>query len=279
MTEETQVARKARAWSSLGLGPLWMVMGPQSVAQQVAQESAHPVPVKEEEAVAVEPVAASPSIQETTQRAGVPMDSAAQLAPSNGVAVQAMSWQQLEQTVSQCTDCALSESRTNTVFGVGDQQARWLIIGEAPGANEDKEGEPFVGEAGQLLNAMLGAMGVDRKHGVFILNVLKCRPPGNRDPAPDEVQSCSRYLTRQIQILKPELVLTMGRFAAQALLQTDKGIGALRGKVHEISVGDIQVPLIAGYHPAYLLRRPEEKSKAWRDLCLARSVCDPAAQE
>jgi len=122
-------------------------------------------------------------------------------------------------------------------------------------------------------------MGVDRNNGVFILNVLKCRPPGNRDPAPEEVQSCSRYLERQIQILKPELVLTMGRFAAQALLQTDKGIGALRGKVHEITVGETQVPLIAGYHPAYLLRRPEEKSKAWRDLCLARSVCDPATQE
>lgn len=274
MTEETQAARKARAWSSLGLGPLWMVMGPQS-APSDEDPSIVGLPETEPESM---PEQDLPADQLGAVQAQTPI-LAPKVVATDGPAIPTMSWQQLEQTVSQCTDCTLSESRTNTVFGVGDQQPRWLIVGEAPGANEDQQGEPFVGEAGQLLNAMLGAMGIDRDHGVFILNVLKCRPPGNRDPKPEEVQSCSRYLERQIQILQPQLVLTMGRFAAQALLQTDKGISALRGKVHEITVGDSQVPLVVGYHPAYLLRRPEEKGRAWRDLCLARSVCDPAAKE
>ncbi len=268
MTEQADTHSKARAWQALGLGPLWMVTGPRSPApdQDKSEPSANFVQAIEQ---------AEATVENTTPIIAPEVVTATDVAQPIEQTMHAVSWDQLQEMVKGCTDCALSESRTHTVFGVGDRKPRWLIIGEAPGANEDKQGEPFVGEAGQLLNAMLGAMGVSRDRGVFILNVLKCRPPGNRDPEPDEVHSCSRYMARQIQLLAPELIITMGRFAAQALLNTDKGIGALRGKVHEVQIGERLVPLVAGYHPAYLLRRPEEKSKAWRDLCLARSVCNP----
>jgi DNA polymerase len=197
-------------------------------------------------------------------------------ADADWLPVARMDWQALREAVRTCTECGLSETRNNTVFGVGDEKPRWLIVGEAPGAQEDRQGEPFVGEAGQLLEAMLRSVGVSRQKGVFILNVLKCRPPGNRDPEPDEVASCSAYLHRQVTLLQPALIFSLGRFATQALLATDKSIGSLRQQVHQLAVGGSQVPLVVGYHPAYLLRRPEEKVKAWQDICLARSVCDPA---
>lgn len=180
--------------------------------------------------------------------------------------VESMNWDELATQVRGCTLCALHTSRTQTVFGVGNQQAEWLVIGEAPGAEEDRQGEPFVGRAGQLLNSMLQAMGFPREQ-VFIANVLKSRPPGNRDPKPEEVAACAPYLARQIELVNPRVILCVGRIAAQNLLGTDEPIGKLRGRVHHL--GAKQRPVVVTYHPAYLLRSPGEKRKAWDDLQLA----------
>ena len=180
--------------------------------------------------------------------------------------VTTLDWGSLESQVSQCSLCELQQSRTQTVFGTGNQSADWLIIGEAPGKDEDLQGEPFVGRAGQLLNAMLFAIGL-RREQVYIANILKCRPPNNRDPRPEEVVQCEPYLMRQISLLQPKIILAVGRIAAQNLLKTDIPIGKLRGQIHNL--GDTGIPVIATYHPAYLLRSPQEKSKAWQDLQLA----------
>jgi uracil-DNA glycosylase len=179
-------------------------------------------------------------------------------------------WGQLRERVAACTRCSLSATRTQTVFGVGSLEAEWLIVGEAPGAEEDRRGEPFVGRAGQLLNSMLRAVGLAREQ-VYIANVLKCRPPGNRDPSPGEVVECLPYLERQIALLRPKIMLAVGRISAQNLLKTDTPLGRLRLKVH--SFGLAQVPLVVTYHPAYLLRTPADKRKAWEDLKFAREVC------
>ena len=180
--------------------------------------------------------------------------------------VGSMGWDELAAKVRVCTLCALHTTRTQTVFGVGNRQAEWLVIGEAPGADEDRQGEPFVGRAGQLLNSMLQAMGFPREQ-VFIANVLKCRPPGNRDPKPEEAACCTPYLARQIELVNPRVILCVGRIAAQNLLSTDTPIGKLRGQVHRL--GAKQRPVVVTYHPAYLLRSPGEKRKAWDDLQLA----------
>jgi DNA polymerase len=181
-----------------------------------------------------------------------------------------LGWVELRAAVAACTRCPLSATRTQTVFGVGSLEAQWLIVGEAPGAEEDRQGEPFVGRAGQLLNAMLRAIGLEREQ-VFIANVLKCRPPQNRDPAPLEAAQCLPYLERQIALLKPRIMLAVGRISAQNLLKTDVSLGRLRGQVHHF--GASRVPLVVTYHPAYLLRAPAEKRKAWEDLQFAREVC------
>jgi DNA polymerase len=181
-----------------------------------------------------------------------------------------LDWAELRAAVAACTRCPLSATRTQTVFGVGSVEATWLIVGEAPGAEEDRQGEPFVGRAGQLLNAMLRAIGLEREQ-VFIANVLKCRPPRNRDPAPLEAAQCLPYLERQIALLKPRIMLAVGRISAQNLLKTDVSLGRLRGQVHHFGVS--RVPLVVTYHPAYLLREPAEKRKAWEDLKFAREVC------
>ena len=170
-------------------------------------------------------------------------------------------WQQLEQAVSSCTKCELHTSRTQTVFGVGNKSADLLIIGEAPGRDEDLQGEPFVGRAGQLLNAMLAAIGFQREQ-VYIANILKCRPPNNRDPKPEEVGACNTWLQQQIELIQPDVILALGRIAAHKLLNTDQSLGALRGKQHNYA----GIPLIVSYHPAYLLRKPVEKRKSWQDL-------------
>ena len=178
-------------------------------------------------------------------------------------------WEELRARVAACTRCSLSATRTQTVFGVGNPHADWLIVGEAPGAEEDRRGEPFVGRAGQLLNSMLHAIGLAREQ-VYIANVLKCRPPGNRDPNLTEAAECLPYLERQIALLKPKIMLAVGRIAAQNLLRTEKTLGALRQQVHRFGVS--QLPLVVTYHPAYLLRTPTEKRKAWEDLKFARDV-------
>lgn len=178
--------------------------------------------------------------------------------------VAGMDWPELEQAVKACTACGLREGCTQTVFGVGNRQAEWLVIGEAPGADEDKQGEPFVGRAGQLLNSMLAAIGLKREQ-VYIANILKCRPPGNRDPKPEEAALCRAFLERQIALIQPKLILAVGRIAAQNLLATDTPIGRLRGHVHQLH----GIPVVVTYHPAYLLRSPGEKRKAWTDLQFA----------
>jgi len=191
--------------------------------------------------------------------------------PPTHIAVRpgADSWDAVAAEVAACMRCGLHQCRTRTVFGVGDREASWLVVGEAPGAEEDRQGEPFVGRAGQLLNAMLLGIGLQREQ-VFIANVLKCRPPSNRDPLPDEVARCLPYLERQIALLQPRIMLAVGRIAAQNLLATDTPIGKLRGRVH--AFGTQRIPLVVTYHPAYLLRSPTEKRKAWEDLKFARHV-------
>ena len=182
-----------------------------------------------------------------------------------------LDWDRLQKAVAVCTQCDLHASRTQTVFGVGNRAADWLVIGEAPGKDEDLQGEPFVGRAGQLLNAMLLAIGLKREQ-VYIANILKCRPPNNRDPRPEEVACCEAYLLRQIELIQPKIILAVGRIAAQNLLGTDMPIGKLRGIAHRFR--DTGIPLVATYHPAYLLRSPAEKRKAWEDLKLAKRTLE-----
>jgi DNA polymerase len=198
-------------------------------------------------------------------------DAGAAAAPSGDVA--AMDWPALRAAVAACSACKLCSGRTQTVFGVGHERAHWMIVGEAPGEEEDRRGEPFVGKAGQLLDAMLRAIGLTRadappERQVYITNTLKCRPPGNRNPQPDELAQCEPFLARQIALAQPKIIVAMGRFAVQALLRSDEPVGRLRGRVHRYA----GVPLVVTYHPAYLLRNPQDKARAWDDLCLALDV-------
>ena len=206
------------------------------------------------------------------------------LEPSSEVAVPTplgdvagLGWDALREAVVACTACGLCKGRRQTVFGVGHRRAHWMIVGEAPGEQEDIQGEPFVGKSGQLLDNMLRAIGLGRAElqgvdaeaaaarQVYIANTIKCRPPGNRNPEPDELARCEPFLIRQMQLVQPKIILAMGRFAVQSLLRSSEPIGRLRGRVHRYQ----GVPLIVTYHPAYLLRNPEDKAKAWDDLCLA----------
>lgn len=182
--------------------------------------------------------------------------------------IRQMDWPELKAAVAVCEACQLAQTRTQTVFGVGDEHAEWLFVGEAPGAEEDRRGEPFVGQAGQLLDNMLAAIQLKRGDNVYIANVLKCRPPQNRDPHGEEVVQCDPFLKRQVELIKPKLIVALGKFAAQSLLGGEQSIAALRGKLHDYH----GVPLIVTYHPAYLLRNMPDKAKAWEDLCFARTT-------
>ena len=191
-----------------------------------------------------------------------------------------LSWPALREAVAGCRACTLCEGRRQTVFGVGATNARWLVVGEAPGEQEDRRGEPFVGPAGQLLDQMLAALGLTRDETepdparqVFIANTLKCRPPNNRNPLPQELAMCEPFLLRQIELIRPRIILAMGRFAVQSLLRSDEAIGRLRGRVHTYH----GVPLVVTYHPAYLLRNLADKARAWDDLCLAAATAEAAA--
>ena len=212
-----------------------------------------------------QPVAAAKEIAAVTPAPVVPLPGIAVTVATQDVAL--LDWTTLQQRVASCTACGLHSTRTQTVFGVGASNAQWLVIGEAPGADEDRQGEPFVGRAGKLLNEMLRALGL-RREDVYIANVLKCRPPNNRDPLPAEVAQCEFYLKRQVMLVKPKIILAVGRIAAQNLLQTDITIGKLRGQQFSYQ----GIPLVVTYHPADLLRSPTEKRKAWDDLRFARSV-------
>ncbi|MFY8118634.1 MAG: uracil-DNA glycosylase [Roseateles sp.] len=199
-----------------------------------------------------------------------------QRAPRPGLErIAAMDWPQLREAVADCRACKLCEGRKNTVFGVGHERAHWMIVGEAPGQQEDEQGEPFVGQAGKLLDSMLRSLGLSRAEGpperqVFIANTLKCRPPGNRNPEPEELAQCEPFLQRQIALVQPRIILAMGRFAVQSLLRSNEPIGRLRGRVHEYQ----GVPLVVTYHPAYLLRNLVDKARAWEDLCLAQDTLE-----
>jgi uracil-DNA glycosylase family 4 len=190
-------------------------------------------------------------------------------------AATAYTWDTLTEAVARCTACKLSATRTQGVLGVGDRNADWLIVGEAPGAEEDAQGEPFVGQAGKLLDAMLASIDLKRGGNVYITNVLKSRPPGNRDPEPDEIAACMPYLSAQIELIRPKLILALGRVAAQTLLDSGEAVGHLRGQLHRFK----DIPLVVTYHPAYLLRNPTDKARAWEDLCLARRTMQSLTPE
>jgi DNA polymerase len=185
--------------------------------------------------------------------------------PPAGIPVSQMEWPALKAAVAGCTACGLHEKRNKTVFGVGDENADWLFVGEGPGADEDAQGEPFVGQAGRLLDNMLAAINLKRGANVYIANIVKCRPPGNRNPQPEEAQACAPYLQRQIELIRPKLIVALGKVAAVNLLGRDASIASLRGQVHAYR----GIPLIVTYHPAYLLRTLNDKAKAWEDLCFA----------
>jgi uracil-DNA glycosylase family 4 len=268
---------------------------PQSVTQTAAQAPGAAAHVVEAHAQATAPapsapMSAEPSAQPATRSTGLrPL---ADVLPSGAPrqaqeaelghrpsGIDTMDWPALRAAVGGCVACGLCKSRTQSVFGVGHTQAHWMIVGEAPGEQEDKQGEPFVGASGQLLDHMLHAVGLSRQDGppdqqVFIANALKCRPPANRNPLPQEMAQCEPYLLRQVALVQPKLILAMGRFAVQSLLQSSEPIGKLRGRVHTYA----GVPLIVTYHPAYLLRSPGDKAQAWADLCLAREVLAGQAQ-
>ena len=228
-------------------------------------------------AEAVEPVQArAPIAPIAPVPAAVPLPTPRVMGDRPG-GIESLGWAELEAAVAGCRACGLCESRRNTVFGVGPQRADWMVIGEAPGENEDLQGEPFVGQAGKLLDNMLRAAGLDRRRNVYIANVLKCRPPGNRNPEPQEVAQCEPFLRRQVALVQPRVILAMGRFAVQTILQSQEPVGRLRGRVHRYE----GVPVVVTYHPAYLLRNLQDKSKAWSDLCLAMDLMDgvqPSAQ-
>jgi DNA polymerase len=247
--------------------------------QQVAMLAEMGIRVWQHEAVA------TPAPVEAMAAAAAPLAAAARAvsAPAERsprpLAVEGLGWAALRETVAACTACTLCGGRKQTVFGVGNERAHWMIVGEAPGEQEDLQGEPFVGKSGQLLDNMLRAVGLTRSDApaqtqVYIANTVKCRPPGNRNPEPAELAQCEPYLVRQIALVQPRIILAMGRFAVQSLLRSTEPIGRLRGRVHQYQ----GVPLVVTYHPAYLLRNPEDKSRAWDDLCLAREVLQPSAQ-
>jgi DNA polymerase len=241
---------------------------------RVWQPPAEPVAESGETFEAVAPAAARTAPAEA--RVEPPVAPEVRIAGDRPAGIARMGWTELQTAVAGCQACKLCEKRRNTVFGVGQlpetpavaPRVDWMIVGEAPGEHEDAQGEPFVGQAGKLLDNMLRAIGLARDRNVFIANVLKCRPPGNRNPEPEEVAQCEPFLRRQVELLQPRIILAMGRFAVQSLLQTSEPIGRLRGQRHQYH----GVPVVVTYHPAYLLRNLPDKAKAWADLCLALSL-------
>ena len=212
------------------------------------------------------------------QDAGAPVESVSaplQTAATRLERIATLGWDEFAADIEACTACGLCRTRNKVVPGVGDVRAQWMLIGEAPGAEEDARGEPFVGQAGKLLDNMLAALGMNRRENVYIANVLKCRPPGNRTPVPVEVDACRPYLERQIALIRPQLIVALGKSAASLLLGTDASIASLRGRVHRVR----DVPLVVTYHPAYLLRSLQEKAKAWEDLLFARRTLAASLSE
>jgi len=258
--------RRERYLEEMGLGPVWKLRGPKREQEPRILGQGKPVETRADAPVALKPPPLGRKPEILPPVPGLVGAAKLDLADERAARILRMDWPELKATVKGCQACGLRKTCTQTVFGVGDEQADWLLVGEAPGAEEDARGEPFVGQAGRLLDNMLTAIGLKRGENVYICNVLKCRPPGNRNPEPFEVGQCTPHLLRQLELIKPKLILAMGRFAVQALLDTQASIASLRGRLHRYQ----GVPLIVTYHPAYLLRNLPDKAKAWEDLCFAR---------
>jgi DNA polymerase len=265
-------ARQRAMLEEMGIKLFWpeapvLAPGPERMPEPVAE----PVAV---EAMPSQAVRTEPRPQRSPEPVRpAPVEARAPAARQRIPGIELMEWDALAGAVAECRACRLCDSRRNTVFGVGNPQADWLVVGEAPGENEDLQGEPFVGQAGKLLDNMLAALKLSRRENVYIANVLKCRPPGNRNPEPEEIAQCEPFLRRQVELLQPKIILAMGRFAVQTLLQSTEPIGRLRGRVHRYH----EVPVVVTYHPAYLLRNLPDKAKAWADLCLAQAVLRQAS--
>ena len=244
---------RAQMFEEMGLGPVWRL-----------REQAGCTPPEATSEVDSQPVATPIAAPTATARPNAARPAAPAAAPHG------LDWPALRQSIADCTACGLCRDRRQAVPGVGDEQADWLFIGEGPGAEEDARGEPFVGQAGKLLDAMLAAIDLRRGENVYIANAVKCRPPGNRTPEAEEMKACWPFLKRQIALLRPKLIVLLGRVAMQAVLNEERALGASRGKLFEYRDGELVVPVIVTYHPAYLLRNLTDKAKAWEDLCLAR---------
>jgi DNA polymerase len=248
-TGDGRHARRKLLLKELGLTPLWRV-----------RDVDRPEAIHANHAVTEDSAVQTGSGQANTSRITVLEERRAKILR--------MSWEELQASVGGCVACPLCESRSRTVFGVGDPNADWLCVGEGPGAQEDATGEPFVGPAGQLLDNMLTAIDLKRGRNVFITNIVKCRPPGNREPSSEEADRCEPYLARQIETIRPKLIIALGKTAASNLLQTNASVASLRGRLHQY----LDVPVIVTYHPAYLLRNLPAKAMVWEDLCFARST-------
>lgn len=237
--------RRDELLKEIGISPVWRLR----VAPQAAAEVAAFAPAAALAAHEPEVATTAPTVSRN-----------ADAGPVAG-----MDWPALKASVADCRACVLHQKRNKTVFGIGDENADWLFVGEGPGADEDAQGEPFVGQAGKLLDNMLSAIALKRGANVYIANIVKCRPPGNRNPQPEEAEACSGYLQRQIELIQPKLIIALGKVAAVNLLGRDASIASLRGQQHLYR----GIPLLVTYHPAYLLRALSDKSKAWEDLCFA----------
>jgi len=244
------MSRREDILREMGITPLWRLRDAPAIAAPAPTAAAPEPDTAVDEPVKITPVAVPPL---------------APLGEERRAAILGLEWPELKARVAYCTDCRLHEKRHCTVFGVGDEQADWLFVGEGPGAEEDQQGEPFVGQAGKLLDAMLAAIRLRRGENVYIANTVKCRPPGNRNPEPDEAAACAPYLRRQVELIRPKLIVALGKVAANNLLGREASIASLRGKVHHFA----GIPLIVTYHPAYLLRTLPDKARAWEDLCFA----------
>lgn len=251
----------------MGLAPLWRLRSRVQECETVAEAAGTSVsePVRGRPPADIDPRSMLPSSPAETPVAAQPTATPAS-SDERAARIAGLEWEALEESIRACTACRLCEQRKQAVPGVGDRQATWMLVGEGPGAEEDRRGEPFVGQAGKLLDAMLAAIGLRRGEGVYIANAVKCRPPHNRTPEADEIAACLPFLQRQIALIQPSVLVALGRPAAQALLGTEVRISAVRGKTFQYA----QVPVVVTYHPAYLLRNPVDKGKVWEDLCHAR---------
>ncbi len=257
--------RRHAVLREMGLAPIWRLRSSVEMVEMAevspaGQTAPPPAPASGPHAVAPSPPARARTV-------AAPAPAAAPSRPQSVPDVSGLGWEALEQQIRDCRACTLCERRTQAVPGVGDREADWLIVGEGPGAEEDQRGEPFVGQAGKLLDAMLAAIGLRRGQNVYIANAVKCRPPGNRTPEADEMATCRPYLERQIELIRPRIIVALGRPAAQTLLGGEVKIAAARGRLFDRN----GIPVVVTYHPAYLLRNPQDKAKAWEDLCFARA--------